>query len=50
MGDPMKPSVVWQIVTDTDSLQYPVMNFFPLPATMDARVQHPYAVVIEEDS
>ena len=21
MGDPMKPSVVWQIVTDTDSLQ-----------------------------
>jgi len=48
MADPLKPYLVLQTAFFADDMKYPVMNMFTLPATMDARVMHPYALVVEE--
>jgi hypothetical protein len=47
MADPTKPYAILVVGQNVDLLQYPLLNMFTLPATMDARIQHPYALVVE---
>ena len=48
MADPLKPYTVLQLVTFTERLEYPELHMFTLPATTDARITHPYAIVVEQ--
>ena len=48
MADPVKPRLVLQVVTFANRLEYPELHMFTLPATTDARLSHPYSLVVEE--
>lgn len=47
LWDKEKPFPVYSVLCDVDDLNDAIQHVITLPATMDARTNHPYSLVVE---